>query len=95
MWIPVVVFIGGILAPILGWARAYLNTKHDASLVQNTTIEKLDIKRIYASAVISCIAAFIFLGQYSSAISVGLPDLELAFIAGFGADKIVKNSIGI
>lgn len=47
------------------------------------------------AAVIVVIAAIIFLGQYSAAVSVGLPDLELAFIAGFGADKIVKNAMGI
>ena len=91
MFIPLAVFLGGILAPILGWARAYLDSKK----TPDTEIEKIDPKRLGASAVIAVIAAIIFLGQYSTALSVGLPDLELAFIAGFGADKIVKNAIGI
>lgn len=94
LFIPLAVFIGGVLAPILGWARAYLDSKKVAA-VTTTTIEKIDMKRIMASGVIAAIAAVIFLGQYSGAVSVGLPDLELAFIAGFGADKIVKNAIGI
>jgi hypothetical protein len=94
LWIPVAVFLGGVLAPVLGWARAYLDSKNRAE-VMPTPIEKLDYKRIIASGFIAVIAALIFLGQYSAAVSVGLPDLELAFVAGFGADKIVKNAIGI
>jgi len=89
MWIPVAVFIGGVLAPILGWARARLDAKKTGD------VEGLQWERVVASAIIAAIAAFIFLGQYSAAISVGLPDLELAFVAGFGADKIIKNAIGI
>lgn len=90
-WIPLAVFIGGILAPVLGWARAYQNSKSSGK----GDVEHFEYKRLLASGIISAIAALIFLGQYSAAISVGLPDLELAFIAGFGSDKIVKNAIGI
>jgi len=93
-FIPLAVFLGGILAPIVGWARAYLDTKK-AQAVTPTPTEKLDPVRIIASGVIAFIAALIFLGQYAAAVSVGLPDLELAFVAGFGADKIVKNAVGI
>jgi len=89
LWIPVAVFVGGVLAPILGWARARLNATRAG------TTERLEIGRILASAIIALLAAVIFLGQYSAAVSVGLPDLELALVAGFGADKIVKNTIGI
>lgn len=95
LFIPVAVFIGGICAPILGWARAYLDSKKVAGTVQDAGIEKFDYKKLIASAIISAIAALIFLGQYASAVSVGIPDLEIAFVAGFGADKIVKNAIGL
>jgi hypothetical protein len=89
-WIPVAVFFGGILAPLLGWAIA----NRDASIAGQAH-EPLEMRRVGASAVISFVASLIFLGQYSAAISVGLPDLELAFVAGFGADKIIKSTIGI
>ena len=42
--IPIAVFLGGILSPILGWARAY----RDAKKVGD--IEKLNIRRDSASA---------------------------------------------
>ena len=93
-FIPLAVFAGGVLSPIVGWARAYLDTKKTAN-VTPTPIEKLDLVRVGTSAIIAAIAAFLFLGQYATAVSVGLPDIEIAFVAGFGADKIVKNAIGI
>jgi len=86
---PIAVFLGGILSPVLGWARAYRDAKKAGG------VEKLDIRRVVISTIIAAIFALIFLGQYTFAVSIGLPDLELAFIAGFGADKIVKNAIGI
>ncbi len=90
MWIPVMVLFGGLMAPILGWAVA----NRDAKKAGQET-EQLELRRVGASAIISFVAALIFFSQYAAAISVGLPDLELAFIAGFGADKIVKGAIGI
>lgn len=95
-YIPAAVFFGGILAPILGWAAAYRDSKK-APVVPGAVppTEPFDWKREFASAIIAAIAAIIIMGQYAAAISVGLPDLEIAFIAGFGADKIVKNAIGI
>ncbi len=101
LFIPLAVFAGGVLAPVLGWARAYLNSKNARDIVssqgvgESPPVEKMDWKRVAASAVIAALAAVVFLGQYSGAVSVGLPDIETAFVAGFGADKIVKNAIGL
>lgn len=89
-WIPLAVFLGGVLSPILGWARANQNAK-----AAGGEGESLNWKKVAASAVIAFIAAVIFFATYSAAISVGFPDLITAFIAGFGADKIVKNGVGI
>jgi len=83
MWIPVAVFAGGIISPFLGWATAYR---------ESGKAEKISWLKVASSAVIGVIAAFVFFGQYSSAVSVGIPDMELAFVAGFGADKILKNA---
>lgn len=95
MFIPLAVFCGGIFAPVLGWARAYLDSKKEQGANSEIKVEGFDARRLLASGIIAVIAAMIFMGQYAAAISVGLPDLELAFIAGFGADKIIKNAIGI
>ncbi len=90
IWVPVAVFFGGIMAPILGWAVANRDAKKAGE-----EHEKLELRRVGSSSIIAFVAALIFFGQYSAAVSVGLPDLELAFIAGFGADKIIKGAVGI
>ncbi len=95
LFIPLAVFAGGCIAPILGWAMNYRTSKALQKVAESTPTEQLDWGRVGASAIIAAVAGFLFWGQYSAAISVGLPDIELAFIAGFGADKIVKNVIGI
>lgn len=89
IWILVAVFLGGVCAPILGWARAKLDAQKAGA------IEPFDFSRLIASSIIAAIAAVLFFSQYSTALSVAFPDVVLAFVAGFGADKIVKNAVGI
>jgi hypothetical protein len=99
-FIAIPVLLGAFLSPILGWARAYLNSKATVKALEpgETSpggLEQMDWKKVMASTIIGLVAALLFLGQYSGAVSIGLPDLEIALIAGFGADKIVKNLIGL
>lgn len=78
------VFAGGVLSPILGYLRA----KKDEQ-------EQFDWGSFVASVLIAAIAGLIVAGMYYSQPAIALPDIINAFVAGFGADKIVKNVIGI
>lgn len=100
LFIPVAIFLGSVIAPVLGWVRAYQDSKKsqiEAAIANEPIppVEPLDWKKVGISAFIGVLAGLIEFGLYNTAVSVGYADLLTAFIAGFGADKIVKNAIGI
>jgi hypothetical protein len=95
-YIAVAVFLGSILSPVLGWARARLDSKNAAAASPAPApIEQFNYKQLLASAVIGFVAALFYIGQFATVTTVNLADLELALVSGFGADKIIKNFIGI
>lgn len=105
LWVPVVVFLASTISPIVGWAMAYLESKksQEAALAKTATgavitlppLVKVDWLQVLASAIIGLIAAGIEFGLYSSAISVGFPDLLTAAVAGFAGERNVKKFLGL
>jgi xanthine/uracil permease len=99
----VAILLGSILSPVLGWARNYLNNRAfvKAAIRARLTPPKatpeasFDYKQLIASGIIGIVAALITIGSQTGITSVSLHELEITFVAGFGADKLVKNAIGL
>ena len=49
--VPLLVCIGGVLSPVLGWARAYQNSKTKSEI-----LEPFDFKKLVVSAIIAVVA---------------------------------------
>lgn len=78
--------LGGILSPIVGWARA----------AKNSEAANFDWLKFLKSFVIALTASLLYFGSlYVNAYAISLSDINIAFVAGFAADKFLKKTLGV